>query len=61
MHNIVSGKKLTQLVDECIFEIENIPEDMKLTLIQAAKVDLVKSGVPRIDHDAIRETLSGLV
>ena len=61
VHNIVSGKKLTQLVDERIFEIENIPEDMKLTLIQAAKVDLVKSGVPRIDHDAIRDTLSGLV
>ncbi len=61
VHNIVSGKKLVHLVEERIFEVENIPDDMKLTLIQAAKVDLVKSGVPRIDHEAIKETLSKLV
>ncbi len=60
VHNIVSGKKLTELIDERIFKIEDIPEDMKLTLIQAGKVELVKSGVPRIDHEAIRSTLSGL-
>jgi CRISPR/Cas system-associated exonuclease Cas4 (RecB family) len=60
VHNIVSGKKLSQLIDERVFRIEDIPEDMKLTLIQAAKVDLVKSGVPRIDHEAIRSTLDKL-
>jgi hypothetical protein len=32
-----------------------------VALVQAAKVELVKSGVPRIDHDAIRETLSKLI
>jgi len=60
VHNIVSGKKLTELIDERIFRVEDIPEDMKLTLIQAGKVELVKSGVPRIDYDAIRQNLENL-
>jgi CRISPR/Cas system-associated exonuclease Cas4 (RecB family) len=61
VHNLFIGNKLKDLVEQGIFEINDIPEDFKLTDIQQTKVDLQKSQRPQIDEEAIKETLDKLV
>jgi CRISPR/Cas system-associated exonuclease Cas4 (RecB family) len=61
VHHIVQGKKLPQLIDEGIVDINDIPDDFDLTEIQNDKVTLQKMGTPIINHEAIRQSLAELV
>lgn len=60
VHNMFVGNKLKELVDAEIFDIKDIPDNMKLTEIQQIKVDLQKYGKPQIDEEAIEEVLNKL-
>lgn len=56
----IGGKKLAVLIDGDILNVEDVPEDIKLTLIQQNQVDVAKSKQPKIDKQAIAERLSEL-
>jgi len=58
VHHIVGGKKLLELIDSDIYDIQDIPDDFKLTEKQSEKVTLQKTGRPMIDTESIKETLS---
>jgi len=57
----MSGKKLAALVDEEIFKVHEVPEDIKLSLPQQNQVDAAKSGNSIIDNKAIADILDELV
>lgn len=56
----IGGKKLGILIDGDILNVEDVPDDIKLSVIQQNQVDVAKSKQPRIDRKAIAEQLSGL-
>jgi len=60
VHHIVQGKKLLQLIDDGVLDINDIPDDFDLTDIQSSKVTLQKVGKPLIDTASIKQTLSEL-
>lgn len=55
-----SRKKLAQLVDGGIFEIEKVPEDLALSNGQSNQVHVLKTGRPIIDHAAIADFLGDM-
>ena len=59
--HIFQKKKLRALIEERIFDPIDVPEDFKMTDVQATKVELQKSRIPRIDKGSVREILSELV
>jgi hypothetical protein len=58
--HIFSGKKLQSLVDDDIFDVKEIPEDFPATKLQKEKIDLQKTGLSKINKDAIKKTFSKL-
>lgn len=56
----IGGKKLAMLVDGDILNVHDVPEDIKLTIIQQNQVDTAKTKQPKIDKQAIAELLSEL-
>lgn len=56
----IGGKKLAMLVDGDILNVHDVPDDVKLTVIQQNQVDVAKSEKPIIDKAAIKELLSEL-
>jgi hypothetical protein len=56
----IRGKKLEALVDSDIFDVSNVPDDMKLSAPQKNQVDAAKSGNTTIDKAAIARTLNEL-
>lgn len=56
----ISGKKLSLLIDNDIVNVDDVPEDIKLSVIQQNQVDVAKSKQPIIDTAAISEILSEL-
>lgn len=56
----IGGKKLAVLIDGDTLNVEDVPEDIKLTVIQQNQVDVAKSKQPKIDKQAITERLSEL-
>lgn len=56
----LSRKKALQLKDMGVRAILDIPPDFELSDAQQAYVDVVKSGQPSIDRDAIQEKLADL-
>jgi len=58
--HIVGGKKLWALVDEDVFDVKEIPEDFSLTKIQKVKVDLQKTGLPKINQKKINRIFEDL-
>jgi CRISPR/Cas system-associated exonuclease Cas4 (RecB family) len=60
VHHVVGGKKLAALIEDDIFDINDIPDDFKLTDKQQQVVQLQKSGLPQIDYQTITDTLSDL-
>ncbi len=59
--HIFKGKKLETLVNDNIFDVKDVPEDFEATKIQRIKIDLQKTGIPQINQETVRETLSELV
>lgn len=61
VHDIVriglSKKKLTDLVDDGIYELEEVPEDFELTEYQRNHVDVEQSKIPLISHQEICKAL----
>ncbi len=58
--HLFRGKKLEILINDNIFDIKDIPDDFKVTENQKIKIDLQKTGIPKIDEDKIHKTLGGL-
>ena len=56
----INGKKLALLIDNDIVNVHDVPEDIKLSLIQQNQVDAEKTKQPKIDKAAIAEVLSEL-
>lgn len=56
----LSKKKLAELVDSGILDINDIPNDFKLSDIQRNQTDVHKSQVPIIDNFAIKKELESL-
>jgi predicted RecB family nuclease len=56
----IGGKKLAMLVDGDIMNVHDVPEDIKLTIIQQNQVDAAKTKQPKIDKHAIAKLLSEL-
>lgn len=56
----IGGKKLAVLIDGDILNVHDVPEDIKLTVIQQNQVDVAKSKQPKIDTHAIAGLLSEL-
>lgn len=56
----MQGKKLAELVDAEIFDIKDIPDDFSLTPNQQAQVDIEKRGIPHVNQEAIKNSLSEL-
>lgn len=56
----MGGKKLAMLIDGEIMNVHDVPEDIKLTIIQQNQVDAAKTKQPKIDTQAIAERLSEL-
>ncbi len=56
----MQGKKLTELVDNEIFAIKDIPDEFKLTTNQLMQVEVEKSGQPQIDTAKVRNELAKL-
>jgi CRISPR/Cas system-associated exonuclease Cas4 (RecB family) len=56
----IGGKKLAMLVDSNIMNVHDVPEDIKLTVIQQNQVDVAKSKQPKIDTQAIANILNEL-
>ncbi len=57
----VSKAKLTELIDDNIFNIEDVPSDMALSDIQRNQVDAHTYNKISIDREKIREELADLV
>ncbi len=57
----VSKAKLAELIDNNIFNIEDVPTDMALSDIQRNQVDAHTYNKVSIDREKIREELAGLV
>ena len=53
-------KKLKQLIDQGIYELDQMPEDIKLTNVQKAQVRAYRTGETVIDKQAIRSELEEL-
>lgn len=58
--HVVRGKKLWNLIDKNVFDVEEIPDDFSLTKAQKEKVDLQKTGLPKINQEKINQTLDSL-
>ena len=56
----MNGKKLNSLIDDEIFHVHDVPDDMKLSETQRNQVDAHKSGNTKIDVIAIQEMLNEL-
>lgn len=56
----IRGKKLALLVDGEMYNVHDLPEDIKLSVIQRNQVDVTKSKQPIINKPAISELLSEL-
>lgn len=56
----IGGKKLAMLVDGDIMNVHDVPEDIKLTVIQQNQVNAAKTKQPKIDKEAIAGLLSEL-
>ncbi len=56
----INGKKLSLLIDNDIVNVDDVPEDIKLSAIQQNQVHVTKSKQPIIDTAAISEILSEL-
>lgn len=56
----IGKRKLAMLVDNDIMNVRDVPEDIKLTVIQQNQVGVTKSKQPIVDKKAIAEMLSGL-
>ena len=56
----MNGKKLNSLIDDEIFHVHDVPDDMKLSETQRNQVDAHKSGNTKINTKAIKEMLSEL-
>ncbi len=56
----INGKKLALLVDNDIVNVHDVPEDIKLSVIQQNQVDAEKTKQPKIDKAAIADTLNEL-
>lgn len=56
----INGKKLALLIDSDIVNVHDVPEDIKLSVIQQNQVDAEKTKQPKIDKAAITEILSEL-
>ena len=56
----INGKKLALLIDNDIVNVNDVPEDIKLSVIQQNQVDAEKTKQPKIDKDAITDILSEL-
>jgi len=56
----ISGKKLALLIDNDIVNVHDVPEDIKLSVIQQNQVDAEKTQQPKIDREAIARVLSEL-
>jgi CRISPR/Cas system-associated exonuclease Cas4 (RecB family) len=54
-------KKLASLIDEEIFNISDVPDDMKLSVPQKNQVEATKTGNVKIDKDSIERILDDLV
>lgn len=52
-----SKRKLAELVDSNIFDIQDVPSDFDLSDIQRRQVDTAQSGQPYIDRDGINQFL----
>jgi len=57
----IGGKNLALLIDGEIHNVEDVPDDIKLSVIQRTQVDVAKSKQPIINKTAIAELLSELV
>jgi CRISPR/Cas system-associated exonuclease Cas4 (RecB family) len=58
--HIVGGKKLVNLVNDDVFDVKEIPDDFPLTKIQKTKVDLQKTGLPKIRQEKVEGLLGAL-
>ncbi|MFC1645491.1 DUF2779 domain-containing protein [Patescibacteria group bacterium] len=58
--NIFLGNKLKELVNDDIFDPKDVDDDFNMTNNQKEKVDLQKSGVSKIDIQAIKSKLDNL-
>lgn len=56
----IGGKKLGVLIDGDILHVHDVPEDIKLSLIQQNQVDVAKTKQPKIDRKAIADLLREL-
>lgn len=56
----INGKKLALLIDNEIVNVHNVPEDIKLSVIQQNQVDAEKTKQPKIDKAAIADILNEL-
>jgi hypothetical protein len=56
----MNGKKLNSLIDNEIFHVHDVPDDMKLSETQRNQVEAHKSGQTKINTEAIKEMLSEL-
>lgn len=56
----LNGKKLNSLIDDEIYHVHDVPDDMKLSDTQRNQVRVTKSGKAEINAEAIKEMLSEL-
>lgn len=56
----IGGKKLGVLIDGDFLHVHDVPEDIKLSLIQQNQVDVAKTKQPKIDRKAIADLLGEL-
>ena len=56
----IGGKKLGILIDGDILHVHDVPDDIKLSLIQQNQVEVAKSKQPKIDRKAIADLLGEL-
>ena len=56
----IGGKKLALLIDNDIVNVHDVPEDIKLSVIQQNQVEAEKTQQPKIDRVAIADVLSEL-
>ncbi len=56
----INGKKLGILIDGDIYDVKDVPADLKLSVIQKNQVQVAKTKEPIIDKDSIKELCSEL-
>ncbi len=56
----IGGKNLALLVDNEVFNVHDVPDDIKLSVIQSNQVAVAKSKQPIIDKTSISELMSEL-